>query len=254
MPGPDAVRALGDRPVDADDPVRRGGDLRGPRPGRRPPRAAPAVLPPRAGAADGDGAGRARGPPARSGSSSSTCGTPTWPVPAEFDAILCRNVLLYFDEAERVPMLDRMAGRLRDGCWLAVGNCEILPDRPGCSASSPRRSIARWRRHEPRTPPRHGPVGRRPGRRRQRRRAPGAAGDHRAGAGLSRPAGVRPVRGGRRDAQDGPGGHRARRGHAADGRADVPAEADAAAPDAGDPLHRPPRARRWPGWSWAPSR
>jgi chemotaxis protein methyltransferase CheR len=55
---------------------------------------------------------------------------PEWPVPAEFDAILCRNVLLYLDEAERVPMLDRMAGRLRDGCWLAVGNCEILPGQP----------------------------------------------------------------------------------------------------------------------------
>jgi chemotaxis protein methyltransferase CheR len=55
---------------------------------------------------------------------------PEWPVPAEFDAILCRNVLLYLDEPERVPMLDRMAGRLRDGCWLAVGNCEILPGRP----------------------------------------------------------------------------------------------------------------------------
>src|SRR5262249_13841381 len=55
---------------------------------------------------------------------------PDWPVSAEFDAILCRNVTLYFPEAERVPMLDRLAGRLRDGGWLAIGNCEILPGRP----------------------------------------------------------------------------------------------------------------------------
>ena len=53
-----------------------------------------------------------------------------WPVPADFDAILCRNVALYFAEAERLPLLERLAGRLRGGGWLAVGNCEILPGRP----------------------------------------------------------------------------------------------------------------------------
>ena len=56
--------------------------------------------------------------------------TPEWPIPGECDAILCRNVLLYLDEDQRVPMLDRMADRLRDGCWLVMGNCEILPGQP----------------------------------------------------------------------------------------------------------------------------
>lgn len=56
---------------------------------------------------------------------------PDWPVPAEFDVILCRNVAIYFEEGERPALLDRLASRLRDGGWLVVGNCEILPERPG---------------------------------------------------------------------------------------------------------------------------
>ena len=54
-----------------------------------------------------------------------------WPVPTELDAILCRNVLIYFTESERLEMLDRLASRLKVGGLLAVGNCEIFPDRPG---------------------------------------------------------------------------------------------------------------------------
>jgi chemotaxis protein methyltransferase CheR len=57
--------------------------------------------------------------------------TPAWPLPDLFDAILCRNVALYFTAAERLVLLDRLAGRLRPGGWLVVGNCEILPERPG---------------------------------------------------------------------------------------------------------------------------
>jgi chemotaxis protein methyltransferase CheR len=56
---------------------------------------------------------------------------PTWPLPEDFEAILCRNVAIYFGEAERLVLLDRLAGRLRPGGWLVVGNCEILPERPG---------------------------------------------------------------------------------------------------------------------------
>ena len=57
--------------------------------------------------------------------------SPTWPVAGLFDAILCRNVALYFEEAERARLIDRLAGRLKPGGWLVVGNCEIFPDRPG---------------------------------------------------------------------------------------------------------------------------
>jgi chemotaxis protein methyltransferase CheR len=53
-----------------------------------------------------------------------------WPAPGDFDAILCRNVALYFSEGDRVPLIDRLAGRLREGGWLVVGNCELLPGAP----------------------------------------------------------------------------------------------------------------------------
>jgi chemotaxis protein methyltransferase CheR len=56
---------------------------------------------------------------------------PSWPLPEEFEAILCRNVAIYFGESERLLLMDRLAGRLRPGGWLVVGNCEILPERPG---------------------------------------------------------------------------------------------------------------------------
>jgi chemotaxis protein methyltransferase CheR len=56
---------------------------------------------------------------------------PDWPLPEDFEAVLCRNVAIYFGEAERLVLLDRIAGRLRAGGWLVVGNCEILPERPG---------------------------------------------------------------------------------------------------------------------------
>jgi chemotaxis protein methyltransferase CheR len=56
---------------------------------------------------------------------------PSWPLPEDFEAVLCRNVAIYFGEAERLVLLDRLAGRLQPGGWLVVGNCEILPERPG---------------------------------------------------------------------------------------------------------------------------
>ncbi len=53
-----------------------------------------------------------------------------WPVQGPFDAILCRNVTLYFPEAERVPTLERMAQMLRPDGLIALGSCEILPAAP----------------------------------------------------------------------------------------------------------------------------
>ena len=52
---------------------------------------------------------------------------PTWPVPADFPIIFCRNVSIYFAEDERMTLLQRLAQHLRPGGWLAMGNGEILP-------------------------------------------------------------------------------------------------------------------------------
>jgi chemotaxis protein methyltransferase CheR len=54
-----------------------------------------------------------------------------WPVPDQLDAVLCRNVAIYFDEPGRLTLLDRLARKLKPGGWLAVGSCEILPERAG---------------------------------------------------------------------------------------------------------------------------
>jgi chemotaxis protein methyltransferase CheR len=53
-----------------------------------------------------------------------------WPIPTGLDAVFCRNVLIYFGEAERVRMLDRLAAQVRLGGLLVVGNSEIFGDRP----------------------------------------------------------------------------------------------------------------------------
>jgi chemotaxis protein methyltransferase CheR len=49
--------------------------------------------------------------------------------PAElgtFDLILCRNVLIYFDEATRAQVCRNICGALRAGGWLAIGSAESL--------------------------------------------------------------------------------------------------------------------------------
>jgi chemotaxis protein methyltransferase CheR len=55
---------------------------------------------------------------------------PTWPIPADFPIIFCRNVSIYFAEDERLVLLNRLAQHLRPGGWLAMGNGEILPEVP----------------------------------------------------------------------------------------------------------------------------
>lgn len=59
------------------------------------------------------------------------------PVPASFDIVLCRNVLLYFDDATRRHAFDRLASALAPDGWLMLGAGEttmghtdrIVPDR-----------------------------------------------------------------------------------------------------------------------------
>ena len=80
----------------------------------------------------GSGESGARGrPSSRRRPLGSGCGrAASWPLPGDFHAILCRNVSIYFADEERITLLERLAGSLRTGGWLIMGNGEILPTVP----------------------------------------------------------------------------------------------------------------------------
>lgn len=50
----------------------------------------------------------------------------TVPPPAQFDLVLCRNVMLYFDVATRKRVFDRIAGALGPTGWLMLGAGETI--------------------------------------------------------------------------------------------------------------------------------
>ena len=50
-----------------------------------------------------------------------------WPPLEPFDAIFCRNVVIYFDREAQKRLLSRFAGVLRPGGLLAVGHAESFP-------------------------------------------------------------------------------------------------------------------------------
>ena len=50
-----------------------------------------------------------------------------WSNEAPWDVILCRNVLIYFTEEDRMSVIKRLTKRLRSDGYLILGAMEIYP-------------------------------------------------------------------------------------------------------------------------------
>ena len=49
-----------------------------------------------------------------------------WPMSGPFDAVFCRNVLIYFDEKTQMRILNRLTSLIRPGGYLYLGHSERL--------------------------------------------------------------------------------------------------------------------------------
>ena len=49
-----------------------------------------------------------------------------WPFHGLFDAIFCRNVMIYFDAGTRAALVDRFTRQIKPGGWLYIGHSESL--------------------------------------------------------------------------------------------------------------------------------
>jgi chemotaxis protein methyltransferase CheR len=50
----------------------------------------------------------------------------SWPFQGQFDAIFCRNVMIYFDAPTKTALVERFTRQLRPGGWLYIGHSESL--------------------------------------------------------------------------------------------------------------------------------
>lgn len=54
-----------------------------------------------------------------------------WPMRGRFDAIFCRNVVIYFTQERQSVLWGRFRASLMPGGWLFVGHSERIPDAAG---------------------------------------------------------------------------------------------------------------------------
>lgn len=55
-----------------------------------------------------------------------------WPLKGLFDAIFCRNVMIYFDAPTKAKLVDRFTEQLKPGGWLYIGHSEsLIGSHPG---------------------------------------------------------------------------------------------------------------------------
>jgi chemotaxis protein methyltransferase CheR len=55
-----------------------------------------------------------------------------WPIKGPFDAIFCRNVMIYFDTPTKTKLIDRFTRLIKPGGWLYIGHSEsLIGSHPG---------------------------------------------------------------------------------------------------------------------------
>jgi chemotaxis protein methyltransferase CheR len=55
-----------------------------------------------------------------------------WPFHGLFDAIFCRNVMIYFDAATKANLVQRFTQQIKPGGWLYIGHSEsLIGSHPG---------------------------------------------------------------------------------------------------------------------------
>jgi chemotaxis protein methyltransferase CheR len=56
----------------------------------------------------------------------------SWPFTGNFDAIFCRNVMIYFDGPTKTALVERFTQKLKQGGWLYIGHSEsLIGSHPG---------------------------------------------------------------------------------------------------------------------------
>ena len=55
-----------------------------------------------------------------------------WPMRGLFDAIFCRNVMIYFDAPTKAKLIERFVKLIKPGGWLYIGHSEsLIGSHPG---------------------------------------------------------------------------------------------------------------------------